>query len=125
MDSSWLKIEELTAAFDDFLHPKIDSISLSPWFKETKFMDQSINAFTFTYDPIATLPDSMALQHWDVYVDPATGKIRRIYMVKSAGEGRIKQLTWQGDRFCKIVDIVNKPGGTSAVEKEVKITWDF
>ena len=124
-DSSWLKMEELPAAFDDFLHPEIDSMNLISLFKETKFMDQTINAVTFTYDPIATLPDSMHLEHWDLYIDPATGKIKRVYMVKTAGEGRIRQLTWQGDRWCKIVDIVSKADGTSAVEKEVKITWEF
>lgn len=124
-DSSWLKIEDLPQAFSDFLHPQIDSVNMVTLFKESRFMDQTINAFTFTYDPIAALPDSMALQHWDVYIDPASGKVRRVYMVKSAGEGMTKQLTWQGDKWCRIVDIVNKQDGTSVIEKEVKITWEF
>jgi len=45
--------------------------------------------------------------------------------VKSAGAGKTKQLTWLGDKWCKIVDIITKPDGTSEVEKEVKISWDF
>lgn len=124
-DSSWLKIEELHVSFDDFLHPEIDSTNLISLFKESGFMDQTVDAYTFTYEPKAAVPDSLKLQHWDVYLDPNTQKVRRIYIVKNNGEGRIKQLTWQGDKWCKIVDIITKPDGTSAVEKEVKITWDF
>jgi len=124
-DSSWLKVEELPQAFDDFLHPEIDSTNLTSLFKESSFMDQTIDAFTFTYEPKATTPDSVKLLHWDVYMDPTTEKIRRVYLLKNDGDGKTKQLTWQGDKWCKIVDIITKPDGTSVVEKEVKITWDF
>ena len=124
-DSSWLKVEELPQAFDDFLHPVIDSLNLISFFKESGFMDQTIDAFTFTYEPKSKLPDSITLEHWDVYIDPTTSKVRRIYMLKNAGEGKTKQLTWQGDKWCKIVDLNTKADGTSTIEKEVKITWDF
>ncbi len=124
-DSVWVKMEELPAAINEFLHPEIDSLNLTSLFTEKKFMDQSIDAITFTYDPIGILPDSMTLKHWDVYVDPATGRVRRIYMVKYIGETRVIQLTWQGDKWCKITTIINRPDGTSAIEKEEKITWDF
>ena len=124
-DSSFLKMEELPDAFSEFMHPVIDSVNLISLFTEKRFMDQTVDAFTFTYDPIGVLPDSMVLQHWDVYVEPKTGKLRRIYMVKNFGETKTRQLTWQGDKWCMIVDILNKPDGTSSVEKEVKITWDF
>jgi len=124
-DSSWLKVEELPQAFEDFLHPVIDSANLTSWFKESGFMDQTINAFTFTYEATAPAPDSINLLHWDVYIDPPTGNVRRVYLVKSEGEGNSRQMTWQGDKWCKIVDINTKPDGTSVVEKEVKISWDF
>ena len=124
-DSSWLKMEELPDAFSDFLHPQIDYLNLVQWFKESSFMDQSIDAFTFTYEAMGHLPDSLQLQHWDVYVDPPSGKVRRIYIVKNASNGKTRQLTWQGDKWCKIVDVITKPDGTSEVEKEINIRWDF
>jgi len=124
-DSSWLKMEDLSQAFDDFLHPEIDSTNLTALFKESSFHDQTVDALTFTYEPKGILPDSVKLEHWDVYVDPKTGKVRRIYMVKNFGETKTKQLTWQSGKWCKIVDIITQPDGTSAVEKEVNITWDF
>jgi len=124
-DSVFLKVEDLPKAFSEFLHPEIDSTNLVSLFMEKRFMDQSIDAFTFTYDPIATLPDSMNLQHWDVYIDPKSSKVKRIYMLKNFGETKTMQLTWQGDKWCKIVQISNKPDGSSTVDKEVKITWDY
>jgi hypothetical protein len=124
-DSAWLKIESLNKEVDEFLHPEIDSVNLINLFTEKKFMDQSIDALTFTYDPIGELPDSITLRHWDVYVDPKSGNIRRVYMVKQLPENKIMQLTWQGDKWCKKVIIVNNPDGSSVVEKEEKISWDF
>ena len=88
-------------------------------------MDQTIDALTFTYDPIGPLPDSMKLQHWDVYVEPATGKVKRIYMVKNLSESKTIQLTWQSDKWCKTTYITNKGDGSSFVEKVEKISWDY
>ena len=46
-------------------------------------------------------------------------------MVKQVSENKTMQLTWQGDKWCKTVIIVNNPDGSSVVEKEEKISWDF
>jgi hypothetical protein len=124
-DSTWLKIEKFPDAISEFLHPEIDSLNLTTLFTEKKFMDQTIDALTFTYDPTGLLPDSMSLNHWDVYINPKTGKVKRIYLVKNPSPGQTIQLTWQGDKWCKITTISNKTDGTSEVEKEEKITWDF
>src|SRR4051812_22485814 len=50
MDSVFLKFEELDDQLKEFVQPVIDSANLSPLFTETKFVDQTINAITFTYD---------------------------------------------------------------------------
>ena len=124
-DSIWLKTEELNEVFKEFLHPEIDSANLTTLFSEKKFMDRSIDAFTFTYDPIGKLPDSMTLSHWDVYVDPTTENVKRIYMLKNISPNKMLQLTWQSNKWCKLTTIADLPDGTSSVEKEEKITWDF
>lgn len=124
-DSSWIKKEESDSLFRQFLTPVIDSTNLTGLFTEKKFMDQSINAFTFTYDAKGPLPDSMQLQHWDVYVEPESGKVRRIYMVKNIGAGKILQLTWQGDKWCKLVSIKDQPDGSSSIEYDIKLSWDY
>ncbi len=124
-DSAWLKIEDIDEAVKEFLHPEIDSVNLISLFTEKNFLDQTINAFTFTYDATGPLPDTMKLKHWDVYIDPVTGKVRRIYMVKDISPDKTLQLTWQSNKWCKISTITRDQSGESTIEKEEKITWDL
>ncbi|MEP6675337.1 MAG: hypothetical protein ABJA78_09280 [Ferruginibacter sp.] len=123
-DSSWLKIEDLNETVAEFLTPVIDSSSMTAFFKEEKFNDQTLNAFTFTYAPKIELPDSITLQHWDVYINPETGNISKIYMVKSKMDTTL-QLTWASDQWFSIRTLINKAGGNTVLEKEEKITWKF
>lgn len=127
-DSVWVQKKDLQALFQPFLSPVIDEASLVPYFKETRFTDQTINLVTFTYDPKIGLPDSMELQHWDVYVSPETGSVVKTYLVKKLhnnGMEYTQQLTWQTNKKAKIVTILNKPGGGMELINEVSIIWDF
>lgn len=124
-DSVYLKMEELRPTVSPFLEPRIDSMNLLGLFTEKKFMDQTLDAITYTYDPTAPLPDSMKLTHWDVYIDPKSGKVKRVYMVKQVSENKMIQLTWLSDHWCKITTILTDATGNSTVEREEKITWDF
>ncbi|MEO6488974.1 MAG: hypothetical protein ABIO04_03455 [Ferruginibacter sp.] len=123
-DSSWIKIEQLQDEFRMFLEPLIDSSNMARMFTEKSFLDQTINAVTFTYDPSKQLPDSFSLKHWDVYVDPQKNTVTRIYMLKKQ-DRKIFQLTWQAGKWCKIVTISPTVNGTDAIEQEVTIKWDF
>ena len=124
-DSVWLKIEELDAALQEFLQPEIDSANLITLFTEKSFLDQSIDAVTLTYDPLTVLPDSMKLIHWDVYIDPKSNKVKRIYLVKEIDKTKTLQLTWISNQWCKIVSIVTDEKGVSKIEKEEKFILDF
>lgn len=126
-DSIWLKRDEVRSDAARFLVPQIDSITMSPFFSEKSFLDQTINAFTFSYDPKTTLPDSLHLTHWDVYINPQTGKVQRIYMVKETVEDNkniTTQLTWVTDGWYSIRTITQKPG-TEPDIKEEKMIWNF
>lgn len=123
-DSVWLKIEEIDTAVAEFLSPEIDSLNLISLFSEKGFLDQSINAFTLTYDPVVPLPDSLSLRHWDVYIEPDVNTVKRVYMVKQTGNKTL-QLTWVNNQWCKIVHIITDAKGNSSVEKEIKLFWDF
>lgn len=124
-DSVWLKTEDMNDEFAPFLSPVIDSTNLAGMFAEKTFLDQTIDAFTFTYDPIKALPDSFLLQRWDVYVDPKSSRVRRVYMIKKSTEHKILQLTWLTGKSCRIISIANDSKGNDYVEKEVNIKWDF
>ena len=124
-DSVWLKADEIDAAVQEFLSPEIDSINLIMLFTEKSFLDQSINAVTFTYDAAVALPDTMKLKHWDVYVDPDANTVKRIYMVKEISKTKTLQLTWVNNEWCKITTIVTDEKGISKVEMEKKLIWNF
>ena len=124
-DSAWIKIEELDSVVAEFLHPEIDSTNLVTLFAEKSFLDQSLGAVTFTYDAAVTLPDSMKLKHWDVYIDPKTNKVTRVFMVKEPGKSKTLQLTWLSGQSCKIITVGTDPNGVMKVEKEEKLIWDF
>ena len=124
-DSVWVKVEELDADLQEFLQPEIDSANLITLFSEKSFLDQSINAVTLTYDPTTILPDSIKLKHWDVYINPKTNKVKRIYMVKEIDKYKILQLTWVSNQWCKIISIVTNEKGESNIEKEEKFILDF
>jgi len=124
-DSAWMKLDDFEQAVSEFLSPVIDSNNLVMLFSEKNFLDQTIASYTFTYEPIGSLPDTMRLLRWDVYIDPETNKVSRVYLVKKTGDSQILQLTWQGDKYCKLVTIRTDASGNSFIEKEEKITWDL
>ncbi len=124
-DSAWITMEKLDNELADFLSPAIDSAKLSALFQEKKFFDQTLNAITLTYDPIAKLPDSIPYQHWDIYIDPEKNTVQRIYLVKTIPGNKQQQLTWQSGKRCKIVTINNPLESNASVASEVTYTWDF
>ncbi|MFC4262494.1 hypothetical protein ACFOWM_06380 [Ferruginibacter yonginensis] len=123
-DSTWLKMDSIEIAVSDFLSPIIDSANLKKTFTEKKFLDQTINAFTFSYDPIDASNNNFLFKHWDVYVDPDKNIVKRIYLIKTANDGKTLQLTWQTGKWCKIVTIATIDGA-DVVVKEEKILWNF
>lgn len=126
-DSIWLKREDIRKLALPFLHPVIDSASIAKYFIGKSFLDQTINAITFSYDAKTHLPDSIKLIHWDVYIDPQKNDVRRIYMVK---EDSIKaahittQLTWMANKWFSIRTIIQPPGKEPEVKEEI-LKWDF
>ena len=90
-------------------------------------MDQTINAITFSYDAKTKLPDSIKLNHWDVYIDPQKNTVQRIYLVKEEtinGESVTTQLTWKVNKWCSIRTIVQQPNKDPQVKEEI-MKWDF
>lgn len=119
-DSIWLKIDSIENYFQDFLEPRIDSANLKKYFKEESFLDKTLATFTFSYSRRANTTYNFPFINWDVMIDEESKKIKRIYLVKKVDDTTIKQLTWQAEKWCKIVTITK-----NKVVKEEKYTWDF
>lgn len=124
-DSVWLKQEDYEKVFRPYLTPDIDTTNQTKAFEEKSFVDQTINAITFSYDPINTLPDSASLRRWDVYIDPETQKVRRIYIVKKLASGNLLQLTWQAGQWCKLIELDPNLDGNKAIIKQQEVKWNF
>ena len=123
-DSIWVKESDFETTFSAFLFPIIDTSNLKKTFTEKRFLDQTLNAFTFTYDPLNDEGNSFAFKHWDVYVDPETNKVRRIYLTKKLDADTELLLTWQSGKWCKIITVKNI-GGKTTIIKEEKISWSY
>jgi hypothetical protein len=126
-DSIWLKREDIRINATPFLTPLIDSAAMTSLFSEKSFLDQTINAFTFSYDAKTKLPDSIKLTHWDVYMNPQTRNVDRIYMVKEendSGSNVTIQLTWVVNKWYSIRTITQLANKQSKI-KEEKMIWDF
>lgn len=127
-DSLWLTKKQLIPLLNGFLSPEIKETNLIKYFKETSFNDQTLNAITFTYDPVNLLPDSVSLRHWDIYIDPESGKILKVYLVKRLQEKEniiTQQLTWKTNKWATITTLLNKPNGDTQLLKEEKFIWNF
>jgi hypothetical protein len=126
-DSIWLKKADIRKFATSFLSPVIDSASMRSFFEEKSFMDQTINAVTLSYDPVKKLPDSIKLNHWDVYIDPKKGTVQRVYMVKEEvinGTTVTTQLTWKANKWCSIRTIEKQPKMVPRVREEI-MKWEF
>lgn len=122
-DSTWMNREDIRRNAAPFLKPVIDSANMASLYSEKAFLDQTINAYTFTYDAKVILPDSIKLIHWDVYMNPQNNNIERIYLVKENGD-TTTQLTWRFNKWYSIRTIISKPGNEAKI-KEEKMIWDF
>lgn len=119
-DSVWIKTDSLEYNFSEFLEPRIDSANLKKYFTEKSFLDQTLGAFTFSYDRRPNSTFEFPFINWDVLINEETQKIKRIYLVKKIDATTTKQLTWQAEKWCKIVTITN-----NKVVREDKFIWDF
>jgi hypothetical protein len=123
-DSLWIHEKEFDTVFTEFLSPIIDTANLKNIYSEKKFLDQTLNAFTFTYDLINGREDTFAFKHWDVYVDPESNKVTRVYLTKVVDAQTELKLFWESGKWCKIVTVKTLKGNAT-VSKEEKISWSY
>ncbi len=126
-DSLWLKKKDIRAFATPFLSPVIDSEFIQKFYAGASFMDQTINTVTFSYDAKSALPDSIKLNHWDVYIDPQKNTVQRIYLVKnnvSKGVNVTEQLTWTVNKWCSIRIITQEDNKAPEITEEI-MKWDF
>lgn len=122
-DSVSIGFKEWEKEMKVLFSPVIDSVSLSSFFVENKFMDQSIGSITLTYEPSENKPDSISWKNWFVYINPENQEVSRIYMVKKNGKHTVDQITWIPGKFCKVITVNEDPNCKLNKTKEQMFTW--
>jgi hypothetical protein len=126
-DSTFLKPEQLDAAFSEFTAPVIDSLHYASIFEENNFLDETQNAVTLIYEPIGEIPNNIPWLKWTIYISPTTNQVTKVYMVKKVNNQQTKQLTWKvKEKNCLIRSIVEDPSkDTSFITNETTINWNY
>ena len=126
-DSVWLTKKDIRTFAIPFLSPVIDSDFIQKFYAGESFMDQTINTVTFSYDAKSILPDSIKLNHWDVYIDPQKNTVQRIYLVKNNATNGVnvtEQLTWIVNKWCSRRTITQEVNKAPEIKEEI-MKWDF
>lgn len=124
-DSMIIDSKKFDFLINEFKLPVIDSLHYSVFFTEKKFNDESIGLTTFTYDPSEPLPDSIPWKRWDVYIDPESAMVKRVYLIKELSPKKILQLTWLPERECRIVMIDQSSDGSKVKIGEKVFKWTY
>lgn len=125
-DTSLITTSEFTALAKEFMEPDITSPSLSHFYKETGFADQSIPNVTFTY---STLKKDLEIQRMDVVIQPnpvLDDKVKSVYLEKtgvSKDTSILKKMYWKSNKFFQIITF-KQSGSASSIVSQVKVAWD-
>jgi hypothetical protein len=107
----------------DFFSPSIDSNRLGGKYRLSKFMDETIHAVTLSYErttPITTFPE---WNNWNVYIEPETGVVKKLFLVKKTDSTHLQQLTWKHGKSCLIRDFSLDSTGKLVLNKEQEYIW--
>jgi hypothetical protein len=121
-DSVFIKKEELRSLVDAYLVSQLEKEAFENSFEETSFMDATINTITLTYQAI---DKELPLQRIDVYVDPETQEIKRMYLVRQEQKkdtSLSQQLLWKHNSSCTIITSQQLKGQETITNE--KIAWN-
>ena len=110
-------------SFKDFFSPTIDSNRLAGTYRLSKFMDETIHAITLSYErktPIIAFPE---WNNWNVYIEPETGMVKKLFLVKKIDSTHLQQLTWKHGKNCLIRDFNLDSTGNLVLYKEQEYIW--
>ncbi|HEX4956724.1 MAG TPA: hypothetical protein VFV46_00995 [Lacibacter sp.] len=102
-DSVFIQKAQLRTAITPYLQSQLDKEQFESSFEETSFLDASINTVTLTYNAIN---NNLPIQRIDVYVDPETEQIKRVYLVRQElkkDTSVSQQLLWRHNSGCTFI----------------------
>jgi hypothetical protein len=109
---------------ETFLTPDITVDPMKKKYKETVFMDETINTVTFSY---VTEDTSAEIQKIDVFINPETDKVKNIYVEKIIrGRDSIitQKMIWIAGKHFQVSTMVTHKDKAEETLQE-KFSWDM
>ncbi|HEY8387942.1 MAG TPA: hypothetical protein VIK74_05025 [Parasegetibacter sp.] len=122
-DSGYISLDEFAALAAVFGRPDFSSEPLKKWYKETSFVDETLNMITFNYQ---ALKDTLELQRADILLTQETtgNKVSSVYMEKQipAEDGTVFQkLYWKADSHFQIIR--TEPSRPDIIAEKIRVVW--
>lgn len=121
-DSVFIQKNQLLSLVTPYLSSQLEKGSFENSFEETSFADATINTITLTYN---ALDKNLPIQRIDVYVNPETEQIKRIYLVRQEQKKDTsvsQQLIWRHNAGCTL--ITTSQTKQQELIRNEKISWN-
>ncbi len=99
--------------------PDISSPGLKKFYKESVFMDNTINTVTMSY---TTTEQEPVVRKIEVTIQPESENVRSIYVEKQEGPV-VAKMIWTPGKNLQVITITNKAGEAERIKTE-KYTWE-
>ncbi len=121
-DTAVFKKEDLRVVADELIKPDISSPDYKKYFKETVFMDNTVNSITMSYTTESEKPEVRKIE---VTVDPGNQRVRSIYVEKfeqHADSTLLKKMVWTTGKSLQVISLINRKNEPETVKTE-KYNW--
>jgi hypothetical protein len=116
-DTSIFDKEAFKKVAAELYTPDISSAELKKFYRESVFMDNTINTVTMSYSTTETEP---VVRKIEVMIHPETEQVRSIYVEKQEGQ-TVRKMIWTPGRNLQIITMAD--GEPDNIKTE-KFTWE-
>jgi hypothetical protein len=116
-DTSIFDKEAFKKVAAELYTPDISSADLKKFYRESVFMDNTINTVTMSYSTTETDP---VVRKIEVMIQPETEQVRSIYVEKQEGQ-MVRKMIWTPGRNLQIITLAD--GEPDNIKTE-KFTWE-
>ncbi|MCU0380022.1 MAG: hypothetical protein MUE58_02425 [Chitinophagaceae bacterium] len=104
---------------ENIAQPDITREPLKKDYRETVFMDATLNLVTMSYVPV---DESAEIRRIDVYIHPETEQVKTVYVEKRVISGdstTVRKIIWSTGRQLQVTTLISKEGKEDKAIQEV------
>ena len=121
-DTSIFSKEDMKKVADEMIKPDISLPENKKYYKETVFMDNTINTITMSY---TTEDEKPQVRKIEVTIDPDNQRVRTIYVEKLDqydDSTILRKMVWTSGKNLQVISLVNRKNEAEMVKTE-KYEW--